>query len=63
MPIFDYDDTDVDMELVYEAREQRRRARRMWHWCDECHGHTGPGSPCYVEPEESRDDEEESDVL
>lgn len=59
MTLFAYAPSEVDMDLIYEAREQRRRERRMWHWCEDCHGHTGPGSPCAVddEPKDEQEDE------
>lgn len=28
------------------------------HWCDLCHGHTGPDSPCYSGPEPDPEPEE-----
>lgn len=54
----DFDDFDASMDTddldVYEDADARRddidergRRARLWHWCDVCHGHTGPGSPCY----------------
>lgn len=44
--------TDPDREDARaEARAESLSARRR-HWCDVCHGHTGPGSPCY-EPQPS----------
>lgn len=50
---FDYDPpSDVRDEM---AAERRRRAR-LNHWCAECHGFTGPNSPCW-EPEESEENE------
>jgi cytochrome c5 len=55
-----WDDIEED-ELRAEARQQRRENARYHHWCDVCHGHTGPGSPCAPEepePEESNDDED-----
>jgi cytochrome c5 len=50
-----------EAELRAEARQERRENARYHHWCDVCHGHTGPGSPCAPEepePEESNDDED-----
>lgn len=50
----EYDDPD----LVAEAREERRRNAQLWHWCDLCHGHTGPGSPCAPEEDEQEQQEQ-----
>lgn len=46
----DTDDFDpfADAEARREDAEDRIRHARF-HWCDVCHGHTGPGSPCYDE--------------
>lgn len=41
-------------EYAYEARMQRTR----YHWCRDCLGHTGPGSPCAQD--EPQDNEQES---
>jgi hypothetical protein len=50
------DDDNNDAERA-EARAQRRR----WpHWCEECHGHTGRGSPCAEPPEDTDGVEDES---
>ena len=46
-------------ELAAEARAERRRLGG--HWCAECHGHTGPNSPCYAGDEEPEDDEPAED--
>jgi hypothetical protein len=46
--MFHADDIERD-ELRAEAAAERRRLRP--HFCMECLGHTGPNSPCYVEPE------------
>lgn len=55
-----YDDEYADDDLKREAMDERRA--RYFHWCDVCHGHTGPGSPCAPEPEEEEEPEpEESD--
>jgi cytochrome c5 len=59
-------DSDYD-ELRAEAAAERRATRALYHWCDECHGHTGPGSPCYAggdedEPQQA-DDEEDDEQL
>jgi hypothetical protein len=40
-----------DDDLRAEARRERAEQSRAWHWCSDCHGHTGPGSPCYDGPE------------
>lgn len=37
-----------------EAQAERAHGRRRRHWCQECRGHTGPGSPCH----EPADDDE-----
>lgn len=37
------------------------RPRMRHHWCDICHGHTGPGSPCAEDPPEEQQDEEDED--
>lgn len=50
-----YDDTYA--ELAAEAAAERRRAARMHHWCDVCHGKTGPGSPCAIEEDEPEAEE------
>lgn len=35
---------------------------RRSHWCETCHGHTGPGSPCAEdEPEHERDPDADRD--
>lgn len=47
---------DVDEDARQDAISERRRAARWNHWCDICHGHLGPGSPCA--PEEPEDNEE-----
>jgi hypothetical protein len=57
---FDYDPADSyeDAEaadLRAEAAAQRRR--NAHHFCDVCHGFTGPGSPCA--PDEPEEDEDE----
>lgn len=44
-----------------EMHEERRATARMRHWCSTCLGHTGPGSPCAIEPEEEPDPEPEED--
>lgn len=54
--LFDTEDVrDVDEDARREAIDERARRRRLHHWCDVCHGHTGPGSPCH-EPEPGEDD-------
>jgi hypothetical protein len=60
---------DVDYEapeaadLRAEARVERRRVARLRHWCSECLGFTGSGSPCALEPDEEPEDEiDEQDV-
>jgi cytochrome c5 len=47
----DYEDAEA-ADLRAEARAERRR--NAYHWCDVCHGHTGPGSPCA--PDEPEDE-------
>ena len=51
MPFFtdDYEDPEAS-ELRAEARAERRRMRP--HWCRDCLGHTGPGSPCAPDDED-----------
>lgn len=46
-------------EMRAEAAEDRRRSARMNHWCTECNGNVGKGSPCYVEPQEPEPQDEE----
>lgn len=36
--------------------------RRYAHWCDICHGHTGPGSPCAEDAPEDEDEDEDSGI-
>lgn len=50
-----YDDAPAD--LVAEVYAERARYRRMRHFCMECLGRTGPGSPCF-EPEPEEEQEE-----
>lgn len=50
---------DVDEDLRREVIDQRREQARAWHWCSVCHGHTGPGSPCYDGPEDEPEDDSE----
>lgn len=52
----DYDE-DEAMRLRAEDRQERRRLRT--HWCRDCLGFDGLGSPCYVEPEEDEEGETE----
>jgi hypothetical protein len=47
-----HDDADLRAEAMQESRERAR----LNHWCSECHGHTGPGSPCAVDEEPQEDD-------
>jgi hypothetical protein len=56
-------DTDTDdlSDLRAEDAAQRRKAARLNHWCTECFGRTGPGSPCHVEPDDEPEDEDEDD--
>lgn len=61
--LFDFDDRDVDTDLVRETREQRRRDARWNHWCEVCHGNLGPGSPCAPDDEEPPEQQEDDDVL
>lgn len=53
-----YDDIpdDVYDELRAETLAARRRDRS--HWCETCHGKTGPGSPCAEEPENEEPSDE-----
>jgi hypothetical protein len=50
----DYD--DLRDELRAEAAAERRRLRP--HWCSECRGHTGQGSPCAPDDNEREEEEE-----
>ena len=57
----------LDLEdIPYDVREDmaRERARRAQyrHWCEECHGQTGPGSPCAIEPPEPEEQEDTLDL-
>jgi hypothetical protein len=52
--MFDFDDITADEERA-EAAAERRRLRP--HWCRDCLGRVGPGSPCYEEPEEQENEE------
>lgn len=54
----DLRELDVDEDVRREVIDERRRARLARHWCQDCHGHTGPGSPCYVDPEDDEQGEE-----
>jgi hypothetical protein len=61
----DFDDRDSDYDELRAEAMAERRARRG-HWCETCHGHTGPGSPCApdepeIEPESTTDDEDAED--
>lgn len=47
----DYDDFAAN-DLADLRKEFGRPVRYRPHWCDECHGRTGRGSPCYEEPQE-----------
>lgn len=46
---YGYATDEVPDDVRREAQAQRRR--RLPHWCEDCHGHTQPGSPCH-EPAE-----------
>lgn len=48
---------DVDEDARAEAAAERRQRARMRHWCTECHGNTGPGSPCFIELEPAEDED------
>lgn len=54
--MFDFD--EVDMDLLAEARAERRRRAAWNHWCDVCHGHLGAGSPCAPDDEEQPAEED-----
>jgi hypothetical protein len=58
MPLFHYDDSDVDMELVREDRERCCRSRRMFAWCSECmsNGHR-PGCPEATDEDDEQGEE------
>lgn len=47
----DFDD-DIPSDVREEMYEERRARARSRHWCEECHGHTGAGSPCAPDDEE-----------
>lgn len=49
----------IDQDGIPADYEEREPRARQPHWCSECHGHTGAGSPCAEDVEE--DAEEESD--
>lgn len=59
--LFDYDPDDIPSDVREEMYEERRRRIQARHWCDECHGHTGPGSPCHIEPDPEPEPEPEED--
>lgn len=48
----EFDDDDMRREAIDERRVSR-------HWCDTCHGHTGPDSPCYSGPDPEPEEEPE----
>lgn len=51
--------TDYDDFEVWDEPEPRERRSNRYHWCETCHGHTGPGSPCSEEePEEEEEDDD-----
>lgn len=47
---YDYGD-DIPDDVREEMAEARYLAARGRHWCETCHGFTGPNSPCYDGPE------------
>lgn len=47
----DFDD-DIPSDVREEMYEERRARARYRHWCEECHGYTGAGSPCAPDDEE-----------
>lgn len=51
----EFDDDDLRREAINERRERAR----LHHWCDTCHGFTGPNSPCYDGPEDEPEAEED----
>jgi hypothetical protein len=57
-----HDRDDIPYDVLEEMHDERQARRRANHWCDLCHGFTGPDSPCYdgpdPEPEEDEDAEE-----
>lgn len=58
MSLFEIDHyADRDEEARRDAIDERRRAARLNHFCMDCLGHVGPGSPCAIEP----DPEDETD--
>lgn len=42
-----------------DARIDTLLEKPRHHWCALCHGHTGPGSPCFDEPPEAEESEVE----
>lgn len=46
-----------DPDLYAEDVAARRQRARLNHWCEECHGHTGPGSPCAIDEEPGPEDD------
>ena len=57
----DYDDIPDDVREDMAA--ERYLASRGRHWCETCHGHTGPSSPCYdgLELEDEPEGEDDAD--
>lgn len=50
---------EVDEDLRRESIDEPRGRTRMYHWCETCHGHTGPGSPCAIDDEPEPEDDSE----
>lgn len=44
-------DEDTPSDVLEEMHDERQRRARLNHWCETCHGHTGPGSPCAPDEE------------
>lgn len=55
----DWDDYDPPSDVLDDVIAERKRAAASRHWCTECHGHTGPGSPCHVPDDEDEPTEED----
>lgn len=56
MTLFYTDTADRDEEARRDAIDERRRAARMNHWCEDCRGHSG--GPCDFGDDEPEPEEE-----
>jgi hypothetical protein len=52
--------SEVPGDVLQEWHEERRIAARRNHWCPECRGNTGPGSPCAPEEDDNEPEEDQS---